>query len=76
MDTTALKAHITKLVTAVEDERFLQSINAMLQAYIADTTLNQEEKTAVDEGLQDVQAERTLTHQQVTQNMKERYPDL
>jgi len=76
MDTTTLKTHITELLATIEDERFLQSVNAMIQAYVADVPLSQEEKAAIDEGLNDIEEGRTLTNEQVKQNMKKRYPNL
>ena len=78
MDTTTLKSQINELLTTVEDERFLRSITAMLQAYVAEAplVLSEEEKLAIDEGEQDVQAGRTLSHQKVKQNTQARYPHL
>jgi len=76
MDTKELKAHITELLVTVEDERFLQSINAMLQAYVGEITLTPEEKTAVDAGIEEAKTGRTLSNEQVFQNMKQRYSDL
>ena len=76
MDTTILKTHITELLATIKDERFLQSVNAMIQAYVADVSLSQEEKAAIDEGLKDIEEGRTRTHEQVKQNTKNRYPNL
>lgn len=78
MSTITLKAQINELLNTVEDERFLQSITAMLQTYVAEetVTLTSEEKAAIEKGLQDVEAGRLITHQQVKQNSQARYPEL
>ena len=76
MDTKELKAHITELLVTVEDERFLQSISAMLQTYVGEKDLTQDEKTAIDAGIEDAKADRTLSHDQAVRNMKKRYPNL
>lgn len=78
MRTLILKTQINELLTDVEDERFLQSITAMLQTYLADApvVLTSEEKTAIDEGWQDIEAERIVSHHQVKQNSQARYPSL
>ena len=78
MSTITLKAQINELLNTVEDERFLQSITAMLQTYVAEETviLTSEERDAVEKGLQDVQDGRLISHQQVKQNSQARYPEL
>lgn len=76
MEITTLKDHIADLLTTVDDERFLKSISAMLQTYLAGSTLSAEEKAAIDEGVRDVEAGRVVDHQQVKQNTQVRYPHL
>jgi len=76
MNTATLKNHINELLTNIEDERFLESVTAMLQAYLAASPLSAEEKAAIDEGLEDAKAGRLVDHQQVKQNSQARYPDL
>ena len=78
MSTITLKAQINELLNTVEDERFLQSITAMLQTYVAEETitLTSEERDAVEKGLQDVKAGRTISHEQLKQNSQARYPTL
>lgn len=77
MDAKTLKAQITELLMNVDDERFLQSLNAMLQSFVDDkSTLTEEEKAALDKGLEDVKNGNVTTHQQITQRSKARYPDL
>ncbi len=78
MNKATLKSQITELLTTIEDERFLRSVTAMLQTFISGTSsiLNQEEKAAVDEGIQDLQAGKLISHQQVKQNTQARYPHL
>jgi predicted transcriptional regulator len=78
VSTISLKAQINELLNTVEDERFLKSITAMLQTYVAEETipLTSEERAAVERGLQDVEAGRLISHQQVKQNSQARYPGL
>ncbi len=78
MNTSGLKAQISELLNTVEDERFLQSITAMLEAYVAEEPiiLTSEESTAVDKGLQDAEAGRLVSHQQMKQSSQARYPSL
>ena len=78
MSTVTLKAQINELLNTVEDERFLQSITAMLRTYVAEETitLTSEEKAAIEKGLQDVEAGRLISHQQVKQNSQARYSEL
>ncbi len=78
MSTISLKAQINELLNTVEDERLLQSITAILQTYVAEetATLTSEERAAIEKGLQDVEAGRLITHQQVKQNSQARYPGL
>ena len=78
MNASGLKAQISELLNTVEDERFLQSITAMLEAYVAEEPiiLTSEESTAVDKGLQDAEAGRLVNHQQIKQNSQARYPSL
>ena len=78
MSTVTLKAQINELLNTVEDERFLQSITAMLRTYVAEETitLTSEEKAAIEKGLQDAEAGRLISHQQVKQNSQARYSEL
>lgn len=77
MDNNALKAQITELLMNVEDERFLQSLNAMLQTFVDDKiVLTTEEKAAVKKGEEDAEAGNVVTHQQIMQKSKARYPNL
>ncbi len=77
MNTKALKAQITDLLMNVEDERFLQSLSAMLQSFVDDKDiLTKEEKAIIDKGLEDVEAGNVSTQQEIMQASKERYPDL
>ena len=78
MSTVTLKAQINELLNIVKDERFLQSITAMLRTYVAEETitLTSEEKAAIEKGLQDVEAGRLISHQQVKQNSQARYSGL
>ena len=78
MSTTTLKAQINKLLADVEDERFLQSVTAMLQTYLLDEpiTLNSEEVSAVEEGEQDITSGHFTNHRDVIRNSQKRYPAL
>lgn len=76
MSTTTLKAQISKLLTSVEDERFLHSITAMLQTYVADQPALTPEEDAIKEGWQDMKAGRLLSQQQIKENSQVRYPTL
>lgn len=77
MDTRMLKALITELLMNVDDERFLQSLSAMLQSFVDDkNTLTEEEKAALYKGLADAKSGNITTHQEIIQKSKSRYPDL
>ncbi len=78
MSTTTLKAQINELLADVEDERFLQSVNAMLQTYLADepVALSPEEVAAIEEGERDIASGRLVSHQAVIENSRKRYKEL
>lgn len=76
MDKAILKDHIIKLIGTIEDQRFLESVNAMLEAYVGKVKLSDEEKAAVEEGLKDMEEGKTVSHQQLKKDTASRYPNL
>ncbi|MFP4096485.1 MAG: hypothetical protein ACLFUB_18530 [Cyclobacteriaceae bacterium] len=76
MDKAILKDHIIELIGNIEDQRFLESMSAMLEAYVGKTALSSEEKAAIEEGLKDMEEGRTVSHEQLKKETASRYPNL
>jgi predicted transcriptional regulator len=76
MDKAILKDHIIELIGNIEDQRFLESISAMLEAYAGKVKLSDEEKAAIEEGLKDMEEGKTVSHQQLKKDTASRYPNL
>lgn len=76
MDKAILKDHIIELIGNIEDQRFLESMSAMLEAYVGKTALSPEEKAAIEEGLKDMEEGRTVSHEQLKKETASRYPNL
>jgi predicted transcriptional regulator len=76
MDKAILKDHIIELIGNIEDQRFLESMSAMLEAYVGKVKLSDEEKAAVEEGLKDMEEGKTVSHQQLKKDTASRYPNL
>jgi len=76
MDKAILRDHIIELIGNIEDQRFLESMSAMLEAYVGKTALSAEEKAAIEEGLKDMEEGRTISHEQLKKDTASRYPNL
>jgi predicted transcriptional regulator len=72
MDKAILKDHIIELIGNIEDQRFLESMSAMLEAYVGKVKLSDEEKAAVEEGLKDMEEGRTMSHEKMKVFMQKR----
>jgi len=76
MNKEILKSYIVELVGSIDDQRFLESMSAMLEAYVGKTALSAEEKAAIEEGLKDMEEGRTISHEQLKKDTASRYPNL
>ena len=76
MDKAILKDHIIELIGTIEDQRFLESMSAMLEAYVGKVELSDEEKAAIAKGLKDMDEGKTISHDQLQKDTASRYPNL
>lgn len=76
MDKAILKDHIIELIGTIEDQRFLESMRAMMEAYVGKVALSDEEKAAIAEGLKDMEEGKTISHDQLKKDTASRYLNL
>lgn len=71
MDTTQLKDSINHYLAKIEDERFLKSVSAMIQAYVENQEgdfadrLTPAQIASITQGLQQIKEGKTVAHEEV-----------
>ncbi len=79
MDIQSEKIDLAQIILSLNKESVIEKIKAVLKAEGVIKTNNQLqdfEKKLVDKALDSIEAGNTLTHEQVLENRKKRYPQL
>ena len=76
MNLTQLKDNIRSYLTDIEDERFLKSLSAMIQAYVEEQEddfadrLTPAQIASIETGLQQIKEGKTIPHEEVKKRYK------
>lgn len=76
MDTTQIKDNINHYLAGIEDERFLKSLSAMIQAYVEEQEEDFAERltpaqiASIERGLQQIKEGKTVSHEEVQKRYK------
>lgn len=78
MDVQAIKLQFIEQYLKVEDESIIEKLYNMLKEEISNKriALSDEEKSAIDRGLDDVKNGRVLSGEQVRNKLSKKYPNL